>query len=567
VEPCLAVDYPRKEIFTENGPGGGIRRMAYTFVLRDAVYFQDDPCFPGGKGRKVTTDDVIYSIKRLADPKVNSTGYWLVAGKIKGLDAFFERAEKAGRADYDAPVEGLQKKDDRTLRVVLTEPYPGFLYVMSMPYSAPVPREAVLYYDAPGRDGFSHHPVGTGAFRLKSWQRRHRIILERNPTYRRDAYPSRGEPGDAERGLLADAGKPIPFLDEVWYTIIGAGQPLWLLFLQGYLDASGIPKEQFDKVVTKNLDLSPVFAAIGIALEIAPELDVYYHAFNMRDPVLGKNKYLRQALALSFDTERYNEIFLNGRGIDAQGPLPPGMFGYDPSLRNPYKAHDLARARELLAKAGYPGGIDPKTGKPLELAYDIGDDSPRARDVARFTIGCFQELGIHVKLQVNTWAQHLERTHRGTFQMYSLGWIADYPDPENFLQLLYGPNRPPGPNSSSFDDPEYNRLYERMKVMEDTPERERVVHRMVAIAVEECPWVPTVHGPAYTLRHAWSFNGKNHSISGNYAKYKRVDPEARRRYRRDENRPKFAAPFAVLGLLLAAAAPAVVRRALQKRHA
>ena len=260
VEPALAAAYPEKRIFyetvTEKGVPKKVARMEYTFRLRDDIYFQDDPCFPGGKGRRVTANDVIYSIKRLADPQVQSTGYWLVAGKIEGIDDFFRKAAAAGKADYSADIKGLQAPDDRTLKITLTEPYPAFIYVMAMTYTAPVPHEAVEYYNAHGRDRFSRHPVGTGAYRLKSWKRQHRIVLERNPTFRTEYYPAAGAPGDQEKGLLSDAGKRLPLTDEVWYTIVPTAQPVWLLFLQGYLDASGIPQEQFDRVITKQLDLS-----------------------------------------------------------------------------------------------------------------------------------------------------------------------------------------------------------------------------------------------------------------------------------------------------------------------
>jgi ABC-type transport system substrate-binding protein len=562
VVPALAVDFPEKRVFveTEMEKGKPVRktRMEYVFTLRDDIYFQDDPCFPGGKGRRVVAEDVIYAIKRLADPAVLSTGYWLVAGKIKGIDAFFNRAAAAGKADYAWEIEGLKAIDHRTLRVALTEPFPSFIYVMSMPYTAPVAREAVEYYNAPGRQGFSRHPVGTGAFRLKLWKRQHRIIMERSPSFRKENYPASGAPGDRERGLLVDAGKALPFLDEVWYTIISAGQPVWLLFLQGYLDASGIPQEQFDKVVTKNLELSDRFVKKGISLEIASELSVFYLAFNMRDPLLGKNRYLRQAMSLAYDTDLYNQIFLNGRAINAQGPLPPGLFGYDPAFRNPYKTHDLKKAKELMVKAGFPEGIDPRTGNPLELIYDIGSDSTRAREVATFDMRCFEQLGLKMKLQVNTWSQHLERSHKGTFQMFSLGWNADYPDPENFLQLLYGPNAPPNPNSSSFSNPEYDRLHEQMKTMDNTPEREAVIRKMVAIAVEECPWIFNIHSPSYVLRHDWVKNGKAHSISGNYRKYIRIDPDRRRLYRESENQPNLMILLYAAVLLLAVSVPAMV---------
>ncbi|HVN96819.1 MAG TPA: ABC transporter substrate-binding protein [Syntrophorhabdaceae bacterium] len=570
VVPALAADYPVKHTFSENVVEKGITkkmtRMEYTFTLRDDIYFQDDPCFPQGKGRRVTALDVVYAIKRLADPAVQSTGYWLVANKIKGIDAFFKKAAAAGKADYSQEIEGLKAVDDRTLRITLTEAFPAFIYVMSMPYTAPVAHEAVEYYNASGRDGFSRHPVGTGAFKLKSWKRQHRIVLERNPNFRAEYYPLTGAPGDAEKGLLDDAGKRLPFLDEVWYSIISTAQPVWLLFLQGYLDTSGVPQDQFDRVVTKNLELSGDFIKKGISLEIASDLDIYYLAFNMRDPVLGKNKYLRQALSLAYDTDLYNEIFMNGRAINAQGPLPPGIFGYDPLLKNPYKTYDLTKAKELLARAGYPDGIDEKTGKQLELTYDIGSDSTRAREVAAFDMRCFEQLGIKMKLQVNTWSQQLERSHKGTFQMFSLGWVADYPDPENFLQLLYGPNAPPNPNSSAFSNPEYDRLYERMKGMEDSPEREAIIHKMVAIVTEECPWIFSFHSPSYVLRHAWYKNGKAHSISGNYKKYIRIDSGARRDYWRHEDKPNLTALICGLVLFAIILAPAVLIKYRRRRR-
>ena len=286
----------------------------------------------------------------------------------------------------------------------------------------------------------------------------------------------------------------------------------------------------------------------------------------MRDPLLGKNKLLRQALSVAYDTNLYNEIFMNGRAIDAQGLLPPGVFGYDPKLTNPYKAYSLERAKELLAQAGYPGGVDRNTGRQLELTYDIGSDSARARETAAFDMRCFESLGIKMKLQVNTFSQYLERTHKGTFQMTSGGWMADYPDPENFMQLLYGPNAPPNPNSSAFSNPEYDRLYEKMKTMEDSPERQEIIDKMVKIVIEECPWIFNFHSPSYVLRHAWYKNGKAHSISGNYRKYHRVDPELRRIYRQAENRPNFRILAYGVILLLLICIPVMVITYIRRRR-
>ena len=216
---------------------------------------------------------------------------------------------------------------------------------------------------------------------------------------------------------------------------------------------SGIPQEQFDKTITKNLELSNAFVKKGISLEISSNLETSYIAFNMRDPILGRNKYLRQALSLAYDSDLYNEIYLNGRAINAQGPLPPGLFGYDPSSRTPTKSHDLTKARELLAKAGYPGGVDARTGKQLELTYDISSDSAIARESATFDMRCFEQLGIGMKLQVNTFSQYLERSIKGTFQMSSGAWLADYPDPGGLPHAPLWSERASRPQCVGFFEP------------------------------------------------------------------------------------------------------------------
>ena len=285
---------------------------------------------------------------------------------------------------------------------------------------------------------------------------------------------------------------------------------------------------------------------------------MYYIAFNMRDPVLGKNKYLRQALSLAYDSDLYNQIYLNGRAINAQGPLPPGVFGYDPAFRNPYKTHDLEKARELLAKAGYPGGIDSRTGKRLELTYDIGSDSTRAREAATFDMRCFEQLGIEMKLQVNTFSQYLERTIKGTFQMTSAGWLADYPDPENFLQLLYGPNKPPNPNHVVILRP---RIRPAVRTDKDDGRHAGKAGVDPQDGGDRRRGVPLDIQRPYPLLRAAPLvvqERQNHSISGNYRKYLRIDADARRAYWKAENKPDYK--IAVYGLMRALRALAARRR-------
>jgi oligopeptide transport system substrate-binding protein len=557
LKPCLAEDMPK---VSDDG-------LTYTIRIKKGVRFQDDPCFTetDGMGRELTADDLIYSIKRVADPANRPTGWWLLEGHVVGLDEFHRQAvarDAANKpADYDLAVEGLQAPGRYTLQIRLVGPYPQLKYALAMTYTAAVPREAVEYY---GED-FVNHPVGTGPFRLEEWHKRWRLILDRNPTYREEFYPSDGAPGDAEAGLLDAAGTRLPIVDRMYYTIVYEGQPLWIYFKQGYLSISGVGKDQFDEAITEAKELRPEFVEKGVRLFEQQDADVYYVGFNADHPIMGPNRKLRQAMSLAFDTDWRIDHFYRGQATSAQSPIPPGIFGYDPDYRNPYKQHDLARARELLEQAGYPGGIGPD-GKRLELNYEIGRPGPAAIQGAQAFAADMEQIGLKIDIKTNTWNEFLQKAHDGRLGLYGLGWILDYPDPENFLQLLYGGNKPPGPNNSRYDNPEYNALYEKMRVMEDTPERLAIIHRMRDIVVEDCIWIPSVHSVDYILVHQWVRNYKPHGITGGYLKYRDVDLALRDRLRREWNKPNYPLVAAILGAVLAVAVVlAGLRKGMMRR--
>jgi ABC-type transport system substrate-binding protein len=274
---------------------------------------------------------------------------------------------------------------------------------------------------------------------------------------------------------------------------------------------------------------------MGVRLIKTSEMDVFYIGFNMKDPLVGQNKALRQAMSLAYDTEWRIEHLANGRAISAQSCIPPGMFGYDPEYHNPYKGPDLEAARQKLAEAGFPNGIGPD-GKQLEVAYDIGAADPAARQNALAFAEDMAEIGIKVNVVTNTWSEFLDKLRTGRLQVFTVGWILDYPDPENFLQLLYGPNKAPGPNSTSYDNPEFNEMFDRMKIMQDGPERYALVRQMVDISVEDAPWIPSVHSLSYILVHQWVRNYKPHGMTGSFIKYRDVDVDLRARLRREWNR-------------------------------
>ena len=509
VEPCLAAGMP--EVSADG--------LVYRFRIRRGIRFVDDPCFAasGGAGRELVAEDFIYAFKRLADVKTQPTGWWIFDGKIVGLDAFYKASATGNGVDYDRPVEGLRAPDPYTLEIELTGPYPQLLYVLAMTYTAAVAREAVEHYG----EEFLNHPVGTGPYRLERWARGSKVILVRNPGWRGETYPTMGEGGDRELGLLDDAGKAVPFIDRIERTILVESQPRWLQFMKGQFDAGGIPKDNYDSAIGPDRELLPEMEGKGIKLLKTPTLVVTYAAFNLDDPVLGVHKLLRQAMAHAYDIERRIEIFANGRAIPAHGPLPPGLFGYDPDYRNPYRDYDVAKAKALLAEAGFPDGA----GLPA-FAYDYVA-STTARQQAELFKREMAEIGIGIELNASTWPQFLERVKGRKAQIWGLAWGADYPDPENFLQLLYGPNSSPGPNGSNFDHPEYNELYDRMRIMPNGDERLRLIRRMVDIVAEECPWILGTHPFAYTLQQAWLKNYKPHEVGHGLARYYRIDTDLR----------------------------------------
>lgn len=520
----LVRPYELKPMLADGPPVIAPDRLTYTIRLKPGVRFADDPCFPGGKGRELTAADFVYAIKRLADLKNLSTRFYSLEGRIVGLDEY--RAESGKRrVSHDEPVAGLQALDRYTIQIKLKEPYPQLAYVLTQSETFPVAREAVEHY---GKE-FLNHPVGTGPYVLANWRwRNYAIEFARNPNYHGDTYPTRGAPGDQARGLLADAGKPIPFLDRVTQYVIADDSTEWLMFLSGKLAASGISRQNFDAVLTTQKDLTPELTARGIWLDKSPRMATYYVGFNMEDPVVGPNKKLRQAMACAVDLATWVK-FYNDRQLPAKGFLPPMIPGNGSDLPHPY-AFDLDRARRLMTEAGYPAGIDPKTGQRLLLTIEL----PSAADVeerqsADLLASFWEKIGIELRPSYNNWPEFLKKMERKQCQLYRVGWVVDVPDAYYFLLVYYSKNLPPGPNYSNYSSPEFDRLFEQARVLEDTPERTALYRKMEALMVDDCASIFMTHPLAYGLFQPWLKNFKYHDRPYSNVKYYRVEPQRMKR--------------------------------------
>jgi ABC-type transport system substrate-binding protein len=505
LQPLIAAEMPK---VSEDG-------LTHTFKIRPGVMFHDNESFPEGKGREVTAQDFVYSWRRLADPANKSDGFWVFDGKIVGLNEWRDKMGK-GEANYDTPIEGLTAPDKYTLVIKLVKPYYQLHYVLAMGYTVVVPKEAVDKY---GKE-FLNHPVGTGPFKFESWTRNSQVVLVKNPAWDRHNYPSEGEAEDQAKGVLADAGKKIPFVDKVVIQEIVEDQPRWLNFMKGNLDFVSIPKDNFDTAV-QNDKVSKELQEKGIQLMITREPDVTYTAFNMLDPVLGKNENLRKAISHAMDTETLIQKFYNGRAIIAHSPIPPEVEGFDPGYKNPYKEFNVAKAKEFLTKAGFPEG---KGLPPIEYSTT---NSSTARQMAEYFKQNMEAIGLKVNIVSTSWPQFTDKLREKKAQIWGIAWLADYPDAENFLQLLYGGNVSPGPNNANYKNKEFDELYQKASKLPPGPERAKVYQQMRDIVVRDMPWVPGAHRLAYIAHHGWLKNFKYHSIVNDYFKYLKVDTKNR----------------------------------------
>lgn len=487
--------------------------LTYTFKLKKGVLFHDSPAFPNGKGREMVAEDVVYSIKRTAG-NIKALGWWVIDGKLKGLNEWRDKVTAAGaKVDFSEVVEGVKVVDKYTVQFNLTKPFPQFLYALAMPFFVVVPKEAVDHFG----EEFLNHPVGTGPFMLDRYDRTNRIVYKKNPNFRDKFYPSEGMPGDKEKGLLDDAGKKLPLADKLVIQIMVEDQPRWLNFQKGKLDFLFIPKDNFDSAITPE-GLSPEMAKKGINLQIIPDLDVTYTAFQHTNPLFD-NVNLRRAMSLAYDPATSNKLFYSGTAIAAQSLVPPGIAGNIPGFENPWMGPDIEKAKEYLAKAGYPEG----KGLP-EITFDTSASSV-SRQIGEFFKKQMAKIGVNIKVITNPWPELQKKIQTRQTMLQSLAWGADYPDAENFLQLLYGPNKTPGANGSNYDNPEFNKMFEAARYLQDSPERTKLYEGMNKWASDQIPWIFGVHRQRYTLIHSWLKNYQYMPIDHGMEKYFRIDTD------------------------------------------
>jgi ABC-type transport system substrate-binding protein len=589
-----------------DAPADAIAESVYELKLRPGIRYQPHPAFardrdgkarylslteadvenrfvladfPETGTRELKAADYLYQIKRLAHPRLNSPIYGMMAERIVGLrelgDALAAQNRKTPDAwlDLDAfALSGVEILDDYTWRIRIKGRYPQFLYWLAMPFFSPMPREADRFFSQPGMARknltLDWWPIGTGPFMLAENDPNRRMTLARNPNFHGETYPCAGEPDDAANGFLDDCGKPLPLIDKAIFTREKESIPYWNKFLQGYYDASGISSENFDQVariVGGEVVLSDDMRQRGIRLLASTRLTIFYMGFNMNDPLVGGMREeaakLRRAISIAIDQEEFISVFMNGLAIPGMGPLPPGIFGHESGEAgiNPdvydwvdgkARRKSVAEAKKLLAEAGWPNGRNRKTGEPLVLNLDTTSGGMGDKVRLDWLTRQFKKIDVQLIVRSTDYNRFQDKLRDGSAQLFFLGWNADYPDPENFFFLLSGSEgriKHGGENHSNYENPEFDRLFARMKAMNNTPERLALIRQMNRIVQHDAPWNYAFYPQSHTLSHRWLRNRKPNNAANNTLKYQRLDHAERQRLRQVWNPPVRWPLFLVIG--------------------
>ncbi len=488
----------------------------YTFHIRKGIYFADDPAFKGKK-RELTAEDFVYSWKRVADPANRSPWAFVVENRIEGLDAAIAAARKTGTFKYDEDIPGLSTPDRYTLKITLLRTDFMFLYAVAHVPMGAVAREVIEAYasDTMG------HPVGSGPYILKQWKRGSKMVLDANPGFRGftwDFAPSTESP-EWDAALVKDMkGKTMPRIGRVEIAVMDEDQSRWLAFQQQQLDLLNVPLGFIARAITPDGTLLPELAAKHISLYRANDLDVTYTFYNFKDPIVGgytpDKIALRRAISMAYRDEEERRVVRKGQMRAIGMPVPPGVVGYDPN----YVAvdqHDPELANKLLDHFGYRKGADGwrtmPDGSPLVLSYATGSTAIE-REFSELWKKSMDAIGIRIDFVISKFADHLKAAKACHLMMWGAAWTADWPDADNFMQLLYGPNTGQS-NNGCYQSPAFDKLYEAStRLPIESPERMKLFIDMARQMQVDGAWQVSGSRMRNQLLWPWVQGYKKHPI-------------------------------------------------------
>jgi len=494
------------EAMPEISDGG----KTYTFHIKKGILFAPDPAF---------------SLKRFFDPKVKSP-YAFMLEDIVGLKEAGERAAKSNRFDYGAKVEGLTAPDRYTLVIRLAHTDYVFPFKIAHTAYAAVAREVIERY----ADDPMGHPVGTGAYMLKEWTRAAKIVLVANPNYRGFTWDFAPSEPDWDNALIAQMkGKTMPQIGRIEISIMEEPQAVWLAFLKKELDYINLPADFREKALDREDHLLPELKREDVRLFRAIDPDITYTSMNFRDPVIGgmsrEKIALRRAIIMAYDQQAEIDVLRKRLAIHDEMPIPPGVVGYDPRYRsiNPY---DPVLANKLLDYFGYKRGKDGwrtmPDGSPLllRIATETGTLGRQYDELWKKSLDA---VGLRVVFDISKFGDNVKAARACKLMMWGKAWGADYPDGDNFMQLLYGPNIGQS-NDGCYDSKSFNALYEKAQRLPDSPERNHLFIDMTRQMEVDGAWRIGVSRMRNELLRPWVLGYKRHPILAAEWQYLDLEP-------------------------------------------
>jgi ABC-type transport system substrate-binding protein len=529
IVPLVAKEMPKVEYLDSRMQPVSVENASYsvyTISLKTGIYYQPSQILCdvhrikncSQYQREVQAEDYAYQIKRIAQVDAHSPFASILAKYIVGFKEYQNtpQVQQSGWHDIRSEqISGVKVIDSYTMQITIKHVYQQWLYWLAQYFITPMPWEIDVYdHQHVNQFNWLAESIGSGPYMLNHQMNSKKIELVKNPNFREEYYS------------FTNGRFRLPMIDKFVFYVEEELIPRWNKFLQGYFDYSSLPSESFQNNIqvqpNGQFTLSDSLKRHHIKLLIEPSAFLSGIVFNFLDPIVGgydlKQQKLRRAISLAYDFDEFRTIFRAGRGITADGPIPPSVYpdmekkiGYNHFLYNRIQDRlikkNLEEAKKLLAEAGYPNGINPKTGRPLVLNFDqISKGLPEEKAYFIWFKKQIAKLGIELNFREDDTNRYNNKLLAADFQLIYNSWGADYPDVESFLILFYGPNHMAqlgGPNKANFHDSQYDLLYEKFITLEDGSERDDVIKQMMNILWQQSVWVWGTHGQTFYLLNDW----------------------------------------------------------------
>ena len=500
IQPLVAEALPQ---FEEKG-------LVLKIKILKGISFHDHPAFKG-KSRYLKAEDFVNQFKRLAMKSLKSPGRSLFSGLVLGFDDYGQKINENWKKVKSTPLEGVTAVDDQTLMIKMSRSEPNMIYYLALNFAVPVPWEIIEFFD----NKLDKTLVGTGPYEYSGFSSNF-FSMKKFAKYRLDYYPSSGDRYANVEKLLVSSKEKIPFIDEVRFYVTSQEEERWQKFLKREIDLLTVPKTFIPKLYDPNGELSAELKSKDVKLMHFPILANRWLSFNMRNPLLGKNDFLRRAIAYSIDYTKYVQVLSQNTNLRANSILVPGISGYLPAKDFRFK-YDPALAKAYLKQAGFD-----KPEKMPTITYSTRGNQSIHLLEADFIKTHLEAIGLKVKIEVLAFPDFIRKGRAGELMFFTDNWLFDYPDGENILQLLVSRNFP-GVNKSAYSNSLIDKLYDELKQTTSMDQRDRIIQQMEEIVFNDLPWIPLMYESSFVLQYPEIKNFRKSSIIRNYVKYLKIE--------------------------------------------